>query len=77
MLFNSTSVFDWKVTTAAKHHKIEIDNVRENAKRVTHDYAIGNQVYVEMTGIYHKLDYKKKGPYIITGVFTNGIVQLQ
>ena len=42
-----------------------------------HDYAIGNIVYVEMTGIYCKLDYKKQGPYIITEVFTNGTVQVQ
>ena len=31
-----------------------------------HDYAKGDKVYVEMTGIYHKLDYKKQVPYIIT-----------
>ena len=30
-----------------------------------HDYAIDDQVYVEITGIYHKLDYKKQGPNII------------
>ena len=54
--------------------QVDIDNVRENAKRVTHDYAIGNQVYVEMTSIYGKLEYKKQGPYIITEVFTNGTV---
>ena len=32
-------------------------------------YAIGDRVYVEMTGIYCKLDYKKQGPEIITEVF--------
>ena len=37
-----------------------------------HDYAIGDQVYVEMTGIYHKTDYKKKSE-----VFTNGTVEVQ
>ena len=42
-----------------------------------HDYAIINLVYVEITGIYHKLDYKKQGPYIITEVFTNGTVLFQ
>ena len=42
-----------------------------------HNYAIGNQVYVEMTGIYCNLDHRKKGPYIITEVFTKdkGCVQ--
>ena len=42
-----------------------------------HDYAMGNRVYVEMTGIYHKLDYNKQGPYRITKVFTNGTVRVQ
>ena len=42
-----------------------MDNVKENAKWVMHDYAIGKLVYVEMTGIYRKLDYKKQGPYRI------------
>ena len=36
--------------------------------RVMRDYAISNRVYVEITGIYRKLGYKKKGLYIITEV---------
>ena len=77
MLFNLASVVDWRVATAAKQRKVDIDNIRENVKQVTHDYAIGNQVYAEMTGIYRKLDYKKQGHYIIPEVFTNGTVQFQ
>ena len=56
MLFNLVSVVRWKVATAAKQRQVDIDYVRENAKQVTHDYAIGDQVYVEMTGIYRKLE---------------------
>ena len=74
MLFNLTSVVDWIVTTSAKQHQVDIDKVRGNAKQVTHDYTIGDRVYVEMTGIYHKLDYNKQGPYRITEVLTNGAV---
>ena len=77
ILFNLDSVIYWRVATAANQRQLDIDNVRENAKRLTHDYAIGNRVYVEMTVIYRKLDYKKQGPYIITEVFTNGTVQFQ
>ena len=69
MLFNLASVVDWRVVTAVKQRQVYIDNVRENAKRVTHDYAICDPVYVEMTGIYRKLDYKKQGPYRITELF--------
>ena len=71
MLFNLASVVDWRVVTAAKQRQVDIIDVRENTKRVTHDYAIGGQVYVEITGVYHKLDYGKQVPYIITEAFTN------
>ena len=74
MLFNLTSVVYWRVVTAAKQRQVDIDNVRENARRVTHDHAVGNRVYVEMTGIYRKIDCKKQGPYRITEVFTHGTV---
>ena len=76
-LFNLASVVDWQVVTAAKQRQLDIDNVRENAKQVTHDYVIGDQVYVEMAGIYRKLDYRKQGLYRITEVFTNGKVRLK
>ena len=69
ILFNLAWVVDWRVATAANQHQVDIDNVRENVKQFTHDYATGNQIQVEMTGIYLKLDYKEKEPYIITEVF--------
>ena len=37
-----------------------------------HDHTVGDIVYVEMTGMYHKLDCNKKGTYRITEVSTNG-----
>ena len=58
-LFNLASAVDWVVANDVKQRQVDIDNVRENAKRVMHDYDIVNQVYVEITGIYRKLDYNK------------------
>ena len=77
MLFNLASVVDWRVITTVKQRQVDIDNVKENAKQVTHDYAIGDQVYVEITGIYCKLDYRKQGPYKITEVLINGTFRVQ
>ena len=37
MLFNLESFVDWRVATAAKQSQVDIDNVIENAKQVTHD----------------------------------------
>ena len=72
MIFNLASVVDWRVITTGKQWQVNIDDVQENARQVTHEYSIGNIVYVEMTGIYRKLYYKKQGPYRITELFDNG-----
>ena len=74
MLFNLASVLDQKAETASKNRQVDIYNFRENSKQVTHEQEIGDQVYVEMTGIYHKIDYNKQEPYRSTEVFTNGTV---
>ena len=42
ILFNLASVVDRRVSTAVKQRQVEIYNVRENTKGVTHDYAIGD-----------------------------------
>ena len=51
ILFNLASVFNWRVATTENQCQVDIDNNRENDKQVTHEYAIDDQVYVEMTGI--------------------------
>ena len=62
MFFNLVSVIDWQVVTAAKQRQVDIDNFWEKYRLVMHDYVIGDRVYVEITGIYRKHDYKKQGP---------------
>ena len=71
MISNLASGLDWRVITFGKQQQVDIDNDRENARRVTHEYTIRNIVYVNINGIYHKLDYKNQGLYIIAEVFTN------
>ena len=77
MIFNLSTVVDWKAITARKQAQVDRDNLRENANRVSHDYAIGDQVYVKIDGIKRKLDNKKRGPYRITQIHTNGTVRIQ
>ena len=64
-------------SVSGKQQQVDIGNVQENTRWVTHDNSIGNIVHVEITGIYRKLDYKKQWPYIITKVFTSGTVRVQ
>ena len=77
MLLNLYSVVYWRVIFGEKQRQVEIDNSQEHYRKAIHDYAIGYQVYVEMTVIYRKLDYKKQGHYIITEFFTNSTVRFQ
>ena len=74
MVFKLTSVVYWRVLISVKQRQVEIYNVQESPIQFTHDYTIRNQVYVEMTGIYRKLDYNKQKNYITTEVFTNDTV---
>ena len=49
---------------------------RTNARRIQHNYNIGDKVMV-VEYDPTKLDAKKRGPYPIVCVFTNGTVKLQ
>ena len=47
--------------------------MRENAKRIRHDYAVGDEVWKKMyLGFSDKLKPTVEGPYPIEQVFTNG-----
>ena len=77
IIFNLASVLYWRVITAKKQRQVDIDNVQENARRFMHNYAVGDLVYVGMTGIYRKIYDRKQVLYIITQVFTNDTFQFQ
>ena len=78
MIFNLSTVIDWRAITLHKQKQVDRDNLRENARRITHDYTEQDKVYVPCDGINRKLDYrKKKGPYTITQIYTNGTVWIQ
>jgi hypothetical protein len=76
MIFNIKTIIDWR-TIAARKQKQVIKDKRENKGRINHQYSVGDKVYLRPTGIQHKLEMQKKGPYRITNVFTNGTVCLQ
>ena len=42
MVFNLASVIDWQVVTATKQRQVDIGNVQEKSRLVTHGYAIGD-----------------------------------
>ena len=66
LIFNITSVVEWQVVTVNKKRHVNIYNARESTKQVIFDYAVGNIVYVNITGNYRKLCCNKYGLCRIT-----------
>ena len=50
--------------------------IAKKTRQVSYDCDIGDIVYVDNTGIYHRIDYKKHAPYRINEVLTNIYVQV-
>lgn len=77
MIFNMNKVVDWKLIEANKQQQVIRDNIRENLKRVDYDYKVGDKVMLNIKGVQRKLSRKKKGPFKIIQVFTNGDVLIE
>ena len=77
MMFNISSLVNWKDLSIRKQKLVDQANLRENNKRIDFDYEVGQQVYIVTEGIQRKLDSPKIGPFSITEVFTNGTVCIQ
>ena len=74
VLFNLMSIVDLRVITDIKVQQFYIDNYDEKGKWVKYGYCVDNLVYMDTTGIYCKIYYRKHGMHRITEDFTNGIV---
>jgi hypothetical protein len=77
MMFNITSLVNWKELSIRKQKLVDKANLRENRSRVDHDYQVGSRVYITADGINRKLDSPKSGPFLVTDVYTNGTVRIQ
>ena len=77
MMFNISSLVNWKELSIRKQHLVDKANLRENNKRIDYDYKIGQQVYIIADGIQRKLNSPKSGPFEIIDVYTNGTVRIQ
>ena len=77
MVFNITHIANWSQITKQKEKQIEIDNERENKRRISHYYQIDDLVYIIPDKITRKYEWKHEGPYKILQVYTNGTVRIQ
>ena len=68
---------DWQYIKAKKQRLINMNNQRENAKRIPHTYQINDKVLFERI---KKTKYGEKeydGPFTILAVHDNGTAQIQ
>jgi len=77
MIFNLQTMVDWKALSIRKQKLVDAANLCENQNRIDFDYQIGQKVYVINNDIKRKLESPKKGPYLITNIYTNGTVRIQ
>ena len=75
MVINSTYLANWHQIKQTRAHKTLQSNLRENAKRISHDFKIGDKVIIVNDPKDRKLD-PPKGPYKIFQVHCNGNVTL-
>jgi hypothetical protein len=68
---------DWARIKLRKQETIDKSNVQENAKRIDHDYQVGDKILLERPGILRKMSSPRKGPYKIIKVHTNGTVRIR
>ena len=68
---------DWARIRQRKQDVINVNNRKENAKRIEHEYRVGEKVLLEKPGLISKLSAPRTGPYRITHTYTNGTVRIQ
>ena len=76
MIFNLEHKANWEYIRLRKQEIINLNNQRENSKRVPHKYHAGDKVMLR-TGTENKYEQPYSGPYDILQVNKNGTVRLR
>ena len=76
MIFNIQHSANWEYIKKRKQHLIDKNNERENAKRIPHEYKVGDKVLLTK-GTENKYEQPRSGPHPIIQIFQNGTVEIQ
>ena len=66
---------DWKYIQTKKQDLINLNNKRENKRRIPHDYQVGDMILISRNKKSKHGDREKNGPYPIVQVNNNGTVR--
>ena len=76
MMFPVEFLADWQAIKNRKQLLINKNNQRENAKRISYDYQVGQKVMM-LKPNPNKMETPREGPYSIIRIHTNGTVTIQ
>jgi transposase InsO family protein len=76
MILNIKHQADWELIKNRKQALINKNNAQENAKRIKHNYQVGEKVLLKR-GTENKMEAPFAGPYEILQVNNNGTVHLK
>jgi hypothetical protein len=76
MIFNIQHIANWEFIKQRKQKIINLNNNKENSKRVQHVYQVGDKVLLHR-GTENKYESPYQGPFVIMQVNDNGTVCLK
>jgi hypothetical protein len=57
---------------------MDLNNRRENASRISHDYKVGGKLFLKNPGKnLGKLEAPRTGKHTVTAIYTNGTLRIQ
>ena len=68
---------DWNFIKSRKQRVIKQNNQRENAKRIPHQYSVGDRVLIVNDPEQKHGEPQHVGPHTVTHVYDNGTVRLE
>ena len=68
---------DWKLIKDRKQRLIDLNNKRENSRRIPHEYKVNDQVLITRSKKTKHGDPEYAGPYRIIQINNNGTVRIQ
>ena len=78
MLFDIPYLADWKKIGDYRQRQTDLNNLRENEKRIDYDYKVGDQILIRKDGILRKAESKwHDDPWTIVTIHTNGTIRVQ
>ena len=73
-ILNTTFQANQQYIKDRKQKLIQLNNQKENAKRIPHDYKVNDKVLLHLGDIKGKFKPKYDGPYVMVQVNNNGTV---